>query len=115
MVDEPVTRREFDRVVQDHERRLAGHDGLYKDLQETREELVKFTEALQAARLEIGGGSSEHIACKTECARHRDGFEKRVRVLEAFRWKLLGAYAVAVLVLGIPGIGSFIMLLSGGD
>jgi hypothetical protein len=97
MVDDPITRREFDRVVQDHERRLDGHDGLYGDLRDTREELVRFTEALKAARDEIMSGVTDRDLCKAECAEHRSGFEKRTRCLEQFRWQISGA----LLVIGV--------------
>jgi len=96
MADELVTRREFERVVSDHERRLAGHDGLYKDLQDTREELVKFTEALKAARDEMVGGLTDHDRCQQSCAKYRTEFEKRIRALERFRWQFGGAVLVIV-------------------
>lgn len=105
MVDEPVTRREFDRVVADHERRMDGHDDLYADLRETREELVKFTEALQAARREIVSGVSERDVCKQACARHRGEFEARIRALEKFRWQFGGA------VVFLAAIPTWVMLI----
>ncbi len=99
MVDEPVTRREFERVVADHERRLDGHDALYTDIRITREELVRFTESLQAARREITSGVSDRDLCKAECAKHRSDFSRRIRALEQFRWTFGGA---VLLLAGIP-------------
>ena len=105
MTDDPVTRREFDRVVQDHERRLKGHDSLYKDLQDTREELVRFTEALVAARSEIMSGMNDRDLCKADCAKHRGEFEVRIRALEKFRWQFGGA------VVFLAALPTWVMLI----
>ena len=110
-MEDPITRREFDRVVIDHERRLAGHDGLYKDLQETREELVRFTEALIQARTEIVSGMTDRDKCLENCATYRGGFEKRIRALERFRWQIGGALLI---VAAVPGWTAVILLLGGG-
>ena len=110
-MEDPITRREFDRVVIDHERRLAGHDGLYKDLQETREELVRFTEALIQARTEIVSGMTDRDKCQELCAGYRSGFEKRIRALEKFRWQIGGALLI---VAAVPGWTAVILLLGGG-
>ena len=111
MTDDWVTRREFDRVVVEHERRLAGHDGLYKDLQETREELTRFTEALKHAREELVSGLTDRDKCQADCVSHRVGFEKRIRALEKFRWQIGGALLI---VAAVPGWTAVILLLGGG-
>ncbi len=99
MVEEPVTRREFERVVADHQRRLDGHDALYLDLRITREELVRFTEALQAARQEINGLVADNQACAIECEKYRQSFDGRLTALERFRWTFAG---VVLVLAGIP-------------
>ena len=112
MTDDPITRREFDRVIGDHDRRLAGHDGLYRDIQETREELVRFTEALKQARDQIVSGMTDREACQERCAHHREGYEKRIRALERFRWQLGGALVILV---AIPSWLAVIMLFVWGE
>lgn len=105
MAEDFVPRREFDRVVADHERRLAGHDGLYKDLQETREELTRFTEALKHAREEIVSGLTERDKCQVDCSNHRSAFEVRIRALEKFRWQFGGA------VVFLAALPTWVMLI----
>ncbi len=105
MLDEPVMRREFERVVADHERRLDGHDSLYADLRQTREELIEFTAALRAAREQIMSGVSEQELCRQHCAEHRAEFEVRVRALERFRWQFGGA------VVFLAALPTWVMLI----
>ena len=99
--EEFVHKTEFDRVVADHERRLKGHDGLYRDLQETREELVRFTEALKGARDQIVSGMTDREACQEHCEHHRAGFESRLTVLERFRWQIGGALLLLSVVVPV--------------
>ena len=110
MTDDYIERREFERVVTDVERRLAGHDGLYKDLQDTREELVRFTEALVQARGEITSGLTDRDKCRAECFDNRRGFEKRIRALERFRWQIAGALIV---IAAVPGWTTLVIVLIG--
>ena len=112
MTDDPITRREFERVVHDHERRLDGHDSLYRDLREAREELVKFVEALRGLSKELSDEGSEHAACRAQCEKHRDRFEKRIRALERFRWQIGGAMLIIV---AIPSWLAVVMLFVGGE
>jgi len=106
MTEDWVPRHEFERVVKDHERRLDGHDGLYGDLRETREELVRFTEALKSARDQITSGLTERDQCREHCESHRAEFDGRIKALERFRWQIGGA--LAVLSVGIPILMRFI-------
>jgi hypothetical protein len=92
---EPVGRDVFNQFKSDVER-LDGHDGLYKDLRETREELVRFTEALKSARDLLTVATHNQDECRDECAAHREGFEKRIRVLERFRWQITGIVSFLV-------------------
>jgi hypothetical protein len=101
----------FEQFKGDVERRLDGHDGLYRDLRETREELVRFTEALKSARDEIVSGMTDRDKCQEACAGYRAGFEKRIRALEKFRWQIGGALVV---VAAVPGWTAVILLLKGG-
>ena len=109
MADDPVTRHEFERVVQEHERRMDGHDNLYSDLRATREELVRFTEALEHARASLATGSTDRKNCRDECAAHRDGFHTRIVVLERFRWQVLG---IVALLCGIPAYISLFLIVT---
>jgi DNA repair ATPase RecN len=99
--EEYVHKSEFDRVVADHERRLKGHDGLYRDLQETREELVRFTEALKGARDQIVSGLTDRDKCREDCEQHREGFDRRLTVLERFRWQIGGALIILSVVVPV--------------
>lgn len=110
MPEDYVLRRELDRIVADHERRLDGHDALYADLRETREELVRFTEALQNAREMISSGVTARDICQQACATHRSAFAERLEALEKFRWQFGGA----VLVLAaVPAWAALIVMLLG--
>lgn len=111
MTEDYVHRTEFDRVVADHERRLKGHDGLYRDLQETREELIRFTEALKEAREQMTSGVTQNERCQEKCVGYRSGFETRIRTLERFRWQIGGAL---VLIAAVPSWTAVILLLAGG-
>ncbi len=92
--DDPVLRGEYEQFKTDVERRLQGHDGLYGDLRETREELVKFTETLRAAREQVISVVTDRAKCQDDCKGYRAGFEKRIRALERFRWQIAGALIV---------------------
>lgn len=103
--DEPVLRGEFEAVVVDVKRRLDGHDGLYTDLRATREELVRFTETLKIAREELAGGSATQVRCQENCRNYREAFERRMKILEQFRWEISGA--LVLLSVGVPLIIKF--------
>lgn len=101
MVDEPVTRREFDRVVSEHERRLDGHDSLYAGLRETREELIRFCETLKNAREEMAEGVEHTTHCQELCASHRKAIGQRLDALEKFRWQITGALVLVTIIIPI--------------
>lgn len=106
--DAPVLHGEFDQFKDDVVRRLDGHDGLYGDMSAARAELGRFTEALKAVREQLTGNSTDRKECQDRCHETRCDFERRIRSLERFHWKLIGVVAV---VLGIPSIGTFIILM----
>jgi hypothetical protein len=110
MADDFVQRREFERAMADHERRLDGHDSLYSDVREAREELARFSETLRQARHEIGSGTADRDKCRVECASNRTKFDDRLRVLERFRWQIGGAL---VLIAAVPSWTAVILLLAG--
>ena len=106
-----IERREFERVVADHERRLDGHDALYVDVRQTREELVAFIETLRHARKEINDIIGDRDKCKEDCKQYRAGFESRVTALERFRWMAGGA---VVLIAAAPAWTTLFLLLTRG-
>lgn len=107
--DAAVTRREFDRVVKDHERRLDGHDTLYDKIQEAEKALVGFTETLKFAREQLVDIASACRQADQDCERCRDGIDKRLRVLERFRWQIVG---IVTFLVAVPAwVGLFMMIL----
>ena len=101
MTEDFVPRREFERVIHEHERRLDGHDGLYGDLRDTREELVRFTEALKSARDQITSGLTDRDQCREQCVSHRTGFDGRIKALEKFRWQIGGALVLLSIIVPV--------------
>lgn len=110
MTDDVIHRPEFDQFRGDVTRRLDGHDSLYSDLRQTREELVAFTETLKHARQEISSGLTDRVKCRAECVEHRAGFDGRIRSLERFRWQIGGAL---ILIAAVPSWTAVILLLAG--
>lgn len=112
MTDETVPRREFERVVAEHERRLDGHDTLYEKVQEAEKALVSFTETLKHARVEIEDMMKDRTDQEQYCERVQKGFNERLRVLEKFRWQIVGVGSVFV---AAPAWVGLFMMLTGGE
>lgn len=107
--DAAVTRREFDRVVKDHERRLDGHDTLYDKIQDAEKALVGFTETLKHASEQLTEIATARSKAQEDCENYRDRFDKRLRVLERFRWQIVG---IVTFLVAVPAwVGLFMMIL----
>ena len=104
MTDDLVRRPEFDQFRGDVTRRLDGHDSLYSDLRQTREELVAFTETLKTAREQIVSMTGDRAKCQEDCKGHRERLDARLKALERFRWQIGGTVAFLACILG-PAIG----------
>ena len=106
--DTAVLRGEYGEFKSDVERRLKGHDELYTDVRHLSESLVKLGITVEQASAKLAGAIEDDSDHVVKCELCKAALNSRIDTLNAWSWKIIGAWSALV---ALPAIGGFVILL----
>jgi hypothetical protein len=114
MADEdPVLKGQFNQAMTDVNRRLRGHDTLYKEINDSQVLLGKFSVLIEKVTAQLTGALETNAKRDGECKACKEDLEAKIEANNIFRYKV--AAIVAFLVVIAPSVISVIILLGGGS
>jgi t-SNARE complex subunit (syntaxin) len=108
MPNNPVLRGEYTTFKDDVERRLNGHDSMYRDVSELQSAIHELTSVFRRATEDVQEIMGDSRDPNGKCAKCRTAIDDKIDDINKWRWRVIGAFGAFI---AIPTVVSCIILI----